>query len=165
MDAFVAQVGDEHPMIAVHIDHRELLARRVEEAEPGDRQQRIGVMQIAAGSRELPSLAMYLHVELELAIAEAALGQQAQASARLERLLQRHATAGTLTLSALHETRLRVALHDRDFAACQLHLEELRRCVLPTGVACLVELARTLAEFAGRHLRRDKLAEQASRLL
>ncbi|HEY2734942.1 MAG TPA: AAA family ATPase, partial [Polyangiales bacterium] len=63
---------------------------------------------------------MSLHVQIELALADAGLGQIDAASAQLDRLIARHADqGGRLARGALHEARARVALLDVDFAAAR----------------------------------------------
>jgi len=94
---------------------------------------------------DLSFVVMYLHVQLELAIAEAALGEAPRARERLELLRTRHEAAGPLMLGAVHEACVRVALIERDLAACREHLEQMRSCYLPTQVPSLAELTRTLA--------------------
>src|SRR5262249_23920910 len=51
-----------------------------------------------------------LHAQLELILADAALGDHAAAQARLQRSIEQHRDVGPLALGAVHETCARVAL-------------------------------------------------------
>ncbi len=76
-----------------------------------------------------------LLVAIELALAESALGDWASAQARLDELLSIHAAHPVpLTLGAIHEAYVKVALSKGDFAASSRHLEAFTRLVRPTGI-------------------------------
>ncbi len=78
--------------------------------------------------------AMNLNVEVELAFAEAGLGQMSEAAARIEGLLKRHAPAeGPLTLSALHEARMQLAAMMHDWSGVEHHLACMQRWQRATG--------------------------------
>jgi hypothetical protein len=97
---------------------------------------------------------MSLHVEIELALADAGLGALPAACERLDGLIALHAEhGGPLACGALHEARAQVALLAKDFDAARAHLEQMRERYQPTGVATLLELVDTLA-------RRLEVAEQ-----
>ncbi|HKU38820.1 MAG TPA: hypothetical protein VJR89_11755, partial [Polyangiales bacterium] len=82
----------------------------------------------------------------ERMLADAALGASARARQQCDALLARHAGTGPLALGALHETRARIALLERDSAAAREHVEALQRCYAPTQIASLIELANQLAQ-------------------
>jgi hypothetical protein len=95
---------------------------------------------------DLGFIVMNLHVQLELALADAALGEHASARERCDRLLARHTNIGLPALGALHETRARVALLAGDLETCRAQCVAMRRCYLATGIASLRELSDRLAE-------------------
>jgi tetratricopeptide (TPR) repeat protein len=94
----------------------------------------------------LSFVVMNLHLQLELALADAALGDFAAARSRSDRLLARHADLGPIALGALHETRARVALLEGDLPTCREHCESMRRCYDATESASLRELTQRLLE-------------------
>jgi hypothetical protein len=95
-----------------------------------------------------------LHVEIELALADAGLGDVHAACERLDALIALHAEhGGRLACGALHEARAQVSLLAKDFDAARAHLERMRALYQPTAVATLLELVDTLA-------RRLEVAEQ-----
>lgn len=94
---------------------------------------------------DLDFVVMNLHVQLELALSNAALGNFGRARAHIDRLLARHATStGPLLLGALHETRARVALIERDLEAASRHCASMRSCYAPTQIPSLLELTAQL---------------------
>jgi hypothetical protein len=96
---------------------------------------------------DLSFVVMNLHVQIELVLADAALGDVARARAQSDRLLARHAhIAGPLALGALHETRARVALIERDFETARAHCAAMRECYAPTQIASLLELTEQLSQ-------------------
>jgi hypothetical protein len=96
---------------------------------------------------ELMFVVMNLHVQLELALADAALGDLEPARARIDVLLARHAkSAGPLALGAIHETAARIALLAADFAGCRAQLEGMRSYYVPTQITSLLELTESLAQ-------------------
>jgi hypothetical protein len=83
--------------------------------------------------------AMTLNVQIELAIAEASLGESAAAVARLDGLLKQHGPfEGPLTLSILHEARMRVAALMHDTHAVEYHLACMERWQRATGARSLI---------------------------
>jgi hypothetical protein len=89
---------------------------------------------------------MSLHVQIELALAEAGLGQLTAAREQLAGLIARHAEqGGPLICGALHEASARVAISAQDFDAARAHFEQMRAYYQPTGIATLLELVDTLA--------------------
>jgi hypothetical protein len=105
---------------------------------------------------ELTFLVMNLHVQLELALADAALGDLPAARGRCDGLLTRHSTtAGPLALGAMHETRARIALIERDFEGCRSQLDAMRRCYVPTQIASLLELTELLTQRLAQAERGD----------
>jgi tetratricopeptide (TPR) repeat protein len=96
---------------------------------------------------DLTFVVLNLHVQLELALAEAALGQLDSARERVKRLLAQHADrVGPLALGAIHETRARVALFEQDYDVARLHCTAMRRAYAPTQSATLFELTDQLAD-------------------
>jgi hypothetical protein len=103
---------------------------------------------------DLSYLMMNLHVQIELALADAALGNFEVARAQSDALLVRHAGTGPITVGSLHETRARVALLERDFETCHRHCEAMQRQFASTDSASLRELSERL-------LQRVAVAERA----
>ncbi len=89
-------------------------------------------------AEDLNFTGMTLYPQIELAHAEAGLGEYGKANAHLDRLIAKHKEAnGPLTMGALYEARARVALRARDKAACELHAAEMERHYLGTGIPSL----------------------------
>ena len=90
-----------------------------------------------------------LAIEIELALAEAALGELAQAEARLDQLLQAHASKGALIVGALHRARARVALSAGQLELAEQHIAATEQLYRPTRLPGLfllcAELRRELA--------------------
>jgi hypothetical protein len=104
---------------------------------------------------------MNLHVQLELSIAEAALGEGPAAHARIAGLLERcEATAGPLALGAMHETRARIALRDRNVEAAREAIEGVRRCYTPTQIGSLLELCNQLSDQLAKAERGESTAAE-----
>ena len=95
---------------------------------------------------DLSFVVMHLHLQLELALADAALGEHARAWALAQQLLIQHAGAGPLALGAIHETCARVALLASDHALATRHCVAMRRSYAPTESASLFELGEQLEE-------------------
>jgi hypothetical protein len=100
--------------------------------------------QISAADLGFPG--MYLGLQIELALAQAGLGQQRVAADRLDALLTEHQHGGPLTLGELHEARVRVAVAMRDQAGLEHHLSSLLRWRNITGEAALIARARAIAK-------------------
>jgi serine/threonine protein kinase len=91
--------------------------------------------------------AMNLLVLVELALAEAGLGQHALAADRLDRLLATFgAQPGPLTMSALHEARVRVAVLMQDRPAIEHHLDRLDHWLRSTGERSLIARGERIAK-------------------
>jgi tetratricopeptide (TPR) repeat protein len=103
---------------------------------------------------ELSFVVMYLHAQLELAFAEAGLGELDRARERIERAAQRYAAAGPLALGAILETGLRIELIAHDGERCKAQLEALRKVYLPTQISSLIDLATSLGDAVARAERR-----------
>jgi hypothetical protein len=89
---------------------------------------------------------MSLHVQIELALAEAGLGQLTAAREQLAGLIARHAEqGGPLICGALHEASTRVAISAQDFEAARAHFDRMRGYYQRTAIATLLELVDTLA--------------------
>jgi tetratricopeptide (TPR) repeat protein len=95
---------------------------------------------------DLSFVLMNFHVQIEAALADAALGDFAAARARCDRLLERHAGIGLIALGTLHEARARVALLEQDFAACHIHCEAMKRQFASTDILSLRELSERLLQ-------------------
>lgn len=94
---------------------------------------------------DLSFVLMTLHVQIELALADAGLGEPSAADTALAALLARHgATTGPLTTGAIHEARALVALQTADLSAARQHLEGMRACFAPVGVPSLQEAIERL---------------------
>jgi len=109
---------------------------------------------VALGQRrreDLAYVALSLNVQIELARAEAGLGNLALAARQLDDLLVQNAPyEGAITLGSLHHARARVALLARDFAAAREHLRELEARYRGTGVATLIEVVKGFKRELGR---------------
>jgi hypothetical protein len=82
---------------------------------------------------DLEFSAMYLIIDIELAIADAHLGDPESAVRRIDALIEKHrASGGPVTMASLHRTRALIALHLRDEATAAEHLGEMERWVKPT---------------------------------
>ena len=104
--------------------------------------------QLTAADLEL--VAMSLNVQLELALAEAALGQGEQAAARLDALLRKlEPLEGPLTMSSLHEARAQVALLQGDQPGFQHHLACLEHWARRSSDRALITRAERVCR-AGR---------------
>jgi hypothetical protein len=101
--------------------------------------------QLTPADQTFPGL--YLSLHIELALAEAGLGNLAVAAERLDQLIQEHSPhGGPLTLGELHEARVRVAASMRDASALEHHLGCLERWRNATGEAALISRAKQLAK-------------------
>jgi tetratricopeptide (TPR) repeat protein len=121
---------------------------------------RVALDRLSAGDLDFPG--MNLLPQIELAYAEAGLGQLALAAEMLEALLKKHEPGnGPLTLGALHEARARVALSAQDKETCERHARAMETHYLATGISSLVALCDTFAREQRRAFapaaRRDEL--------
>jgi tetratricopeptide (TPR) repeat protein len=121
----------------------------------------IALGRLSPGDLDFPG--MNLLPEIELAHAEAGLGNVARAVAMLEALLQKHSGGnGPLTLGALHEARARVALRAGDQATCELHAREMETWYLKTGISSLAALCDEFAREQRRAFAVRQLEEPGS---
>jgi tetratricopeptide (TPR) repeat protein len=95
---------------------------------------------------DLSFVVMNLHVQIELALADAALADYAAARARSEQLLARHAEVGPAMRGALHEARARIALMEGDLETCRVQATETMRYYGTSGIASLRELGERLLD-------------------
>ena len=80
-----------------------------------------------------------LNVQVELAIANAALGRFDEAESSVDALLAQHRLAGwPLILGYLHQARARVAHYRCDFQSTRLHLGEMERWYLSSRIPSLI---------------------------
>ncbi|MDB4987661.1 MAG: Protein kinase, partial [Myxococcaceae bacterium] len=86
-----------------------------------------------------------LNVQIELALAEAALGRFAEARAELDRMFQQHVhNRGALTMGAIHEARCKVALREGDLTTACEQLAHMDAWYRPTGIGLLRDLVDVL---------------------
>jgi hypothetical protein len=96
-------------------------------------------------AEDLEYVVLNLIVQLELALAEAGLGNTLLAGQQLDALIARHTDVrGPLTLGALHEARAKVALRAGELELCRVHLLKMTGYYRPTGIATLRELVEKL---------------------
>jgi tetratricopeptide (TPR) repeat protein len=102
----------------------------------------------AACERVLPRLheddlaypILTLPIQIELALADAGLGDVESAGARLDALIERHTPGeGPLTLGALHEARTSVALRAQDERTARRHLEAMEGWYRGTDCPSLIQ--------------------------
>jgi hypothetical protein len=90
----------------------------------------------------------FLTLDLELAVANAALGHHADAMASIDALLERYGhTDHRLALGLLHEARACIAWSCGETKAYEESLAEAKRCFLPTREPCLIAKCSRLAEL------------------
>lgn len=83
---------------------------------------------------------MHLGLLIELALAEAALGEITAGARRIDDLLIANTVnSSPLTMAALHEARARIALLGRDYGECRKQLELLGHWIEPLGIPTLLE--------------------------
>jgi hypothetical protein len=91
-------------------------------------------------SEDLGYAALGLRVQIERALAVAGLGDHAAAAALLDGLIAKHMPDnGPLTLGALHEARLAVALRAKDEPAVLAQLEQMEKWYRSTDCPALIQ--------------------------
>jgi hypothetical protein len=101
----------------------------------------------------------FITLDLELAIADAALGHPNDGIRRLDVLLERHARSGHgLGLGLLHETRARIAWSAGQPEEYERSLREVERYFVPTQDAGLVGKYRRLLELGDPSRSREQVA-------
>ncbi len=136
-----------HNQLGEHARAREICADAIQRMSPED----------------FDFVVLNLGVQIELALAEAGLGNFSGAAQQLETLFQLHSgRRGPLTLGALHDARAQVALAAGELELCRMHIAKMSQFYRPTGLATLRELVeqreRSLAMMeAGRGGRFEKL--------
>jgi hypothetical protein len=94
---------------------------------------------VHVGPDDRPFVALFLNLELELAIAEAGLGEFDGARSRLDGLLNYHAKSDNpLTRGRLHEAYTRVSALGTDWKNYRHHLEQTRSWFRRTGTPALI---------------------------
>jgi tetratricopeptide (TPR) repeat protein len=116
---------------------------------------------LAPGDDHFP--AMNLNVHIELAHADAGLGDTPGAMQRLLQLLSRHRPGqGALTLGALHEAAARIALRAGDQVASEEQAAEMQRHYFATGLPSLVARYESFVRETRRRFPRDDEAQQGA---
>ncbi len=93
-------------------------------------------------------VAMYLRVEIQLAMAEAGLGRTAEAARRLDELVAKHEpNKGPVTMGSLHRARAEVALLASDRLALEHHHAKMQSWFRPTGNPALIAQCERLARL------------------
>jgi hypothetical protein len=91
------------------------------------------------GPDDRPFVVLFLNLELELAVAEAGVGEFDAARLRLDGLLNYHARSDNpLTRGRLHEAYTRVAALGTDWKSYRHHLEQTRSWFRRTGTPALI---------------------------
>jgi hypothetical protein len=94
---------------------------------------------------------LFLHLDRELALAEAGLGQTARAMARLDALLDHFASCDhPLVHGLLHEARAHIAWRAGDKEGYERSLAEVERWYRPTATPALIETCEQLASLPRR---------------
>lgn len=99
--------------------------------------------------RRVTTLAVPIYVEL--ALAEAALGDLAGAEKRIDDFLEQMEGGGPATRGKLHEARSWIAIEAGDFATAKTHLEEMERWCRPTANPSLVARCERLRRKLAHH--------------
>jgi hypothetical protein len=90
---------------------------------------------------------MFLGIEIQLAMADAGLGRQAEAVKQLETLIAKHVTrGGPVTMGRLHFARATIALECGERTAFEEHLREVGRWFRPTKAPSLIARFEQLAK-------------------
>jgi tetratricopeptide (TPR) repeat protein len=113
---------------------------------------------------DLRYVLMTLHAQIELAQAEAGLGNFTAACERLDALLHTHREAGPLTRGALNEARALVALAQSDGAAARVHFQHMADCYRAVSLPTLTEVSAEL-EARLAQARPDPAAGEPVRVL
>jgi tetratricopeptide (TPR) repeat protein len=93
----------------------------------------------------------FLEAYRQLALAEAGLGNQAEALAILDRLLAEHGHKGNrLMIGLLHKARAEVALNTKDADAFELHVREMEQRFRSTRNPALIAQCERLLDRAAR---------------
>lgn len=116
-------------MLGDHAEAKRICESTLDELSPEDRQ----------------LTAMYLILDLELALADTYLGEHEAGAARIDALLDEYASlGGPVTMGSLHRTRALIALHAGDVTTAHRHLEEMDRWVAPTHNPGLIQQCEKL---------------------
>jgi len=103
-------------------------------------------------------------VQVELARAQAALGEHARAGDELDALIESHThERGPLTLGMLHQARAEVALAAGDLALYQFHFARMKLWYLPSGIPSLIQQCEQLAQAGAPPAERDPHAALPAR--
>jgi len=102
------------------------------------------------GEADLRYVLMTLHAQIELARAEAGLGNFDEACGQLDALLHTHRHAGPLTRGALHEARALAALAQGDGVTARVHVDHVADCYRAVSLPTLTELTDELVARLAR---------------
>ena len=138
---------NDEPRSAGWVRGRSILARAYNRNGEHARAREICLDALQGKSEEDLSFTLTsLHIQIELALADAALGSFDAARTRADQLLARHAENGSIAVGTLHELRARVALIEGDYAVCREHCTAMRKAFALTEVTSLRELTERLWE-------------------
>jgi tetratricopeptide (TPR) repeat protein len=147
VEAIELMNAQDEPGGAGWLRGRSILARAYNRSGEHARAKEICHSALEGKSEEDLSFAlMSLHLQIELALADAALANFEAARTRADQLLVRHAGNGIIALGTLHELRARVALIERDFETCRVHCLAMRSAFELTETTTLRELSERLWE-------------------
>ena len=104
--------------------------------------------QLSPADQELS--AMYLGLDLELALADTYLGRHEIAIRRIEALIEKHrSNKGPVTMGSLHRTRALIAIHLGDEALARKHIAEMEAWFEPTRNPGLIQQCERLRARLG----------------
>jgi tetratricopeptide (TPR) repeat protein len=102
------------------------------------------------GEPALEFVVFTLKLQLQLCLADAALGNSERAAGMLDRLIEKYADRGPVTVARLHQTRARVALLAGDQHAFEVHLAAMGEAARATGNPSLLLQYKRLARKVPR---------------
>jgi hypothetical protein len=113
------------------------------------------------GPEDRPFVALFLNLELELAVAEAGLGEHDAARGRLDELLAYHAASDNpLTRGRLHEAYTRVSALTQNWKSYRHHLEQTRSWYRGTGTPALISRVTALEALEPRVSDRPRASDR-----
>jgi tRNA A-37 threonylcarbamoyl transferase component Bud32 len=109
--------------------------------------------------RDREFVILNLSVEIELALAEAGVGDISAASKRLDNLAERHRARGRLVLGAIERARVRVAMRKGALDEAERHLTALEELYRPTSIPTLLLETMSLRDQLQRLQRPGAVSE------